>query len=119
VMPLAVGGAFHTPLMASAQARVDAALDAAPFAARSLPVVANVDAQAHAVGPDWRALLSAQLCRPVRWREGVVALQAMGVTRVVELGPGGVLSAMVKRIAPEVERLSIATPEEAAASLQP
>ena len=119
VMPLAVGGAFHTPLMASAQARVDAALDAAPFAARSMPVVANVDAQAHAVGPDWRALLSAQLCRPVRWREGVVALQAMGVTRVVELGPGGVLSAMVKRIAPEVERLSIATPEEATASLPP
>jgi [acyl-carrier-protein] S-malonyltransferase len=116
VMPLAVGGAFHTPLMRTAQARLDAAVGAAPFAGESLPVVANVDALPHPSGADWPALLSAQLCQPVRWREGVLALLAMGVTRVVELGPGAVLSGMVKRIAPDVERVSIATPEEVHAS---
>jgi len=116
VMPLAVGGAFHTPLMETAQARLDAALAAAPFATGSLPVVANVDAQPHPSGADWPALLSAQLCRPVRWREGVLALRAMGVTRVVELGPGAVLTGMVKRIAPDLGRASIGTPEEVGAS---
>jgi [acyl-carrier-protein] S-malonyltransferase len=116
VMPLAVSGAFHTPLMRTAQARLDGAVAVAPFAGESLPVVANVDALPHASGADWPALLSAQLCQPVRWREGVLALRAMGVTRVVELGPGAVLTGMVKRIAPDLERVSIATPAEVAAS---
>jgi [acyl-carrier-protein] S-malonyltransferase len=112
VMALAVGGAFHTPLMASAQTRLDAALGSAPFADESLPVVANVDALPHRHGSEWGALLSSQLCRRVRWRESVLGLHALGVTRIVELGPGAVLTGMVKRIAPEIERLSLATPDD-------
>jgi [acyl-carrier-protein] S-malonyltransferase len=115
VMPLAVGGAFHTPLMGTAQARLDAALAVAPFA-DGLPVVANVDALPHPTGAEWPVLLSAQLCRPVRWRESILALRAIGVTRVVELGPGAVLTGMVKRIAPDLERASIGIPEEVVAS---
>jgi [acyl-carrier-protein] S-malonyltransferase len=116
VMPLAVGGAFHTPLMASAQARLDAALAAAPFADGVTPVVTNVDAAPHRAAADWPGLLSAQLCSPVRWREGILGLQDLGVTRIIELGPGGVLSGMVKRTAPDIERLSLATPEDVAAA---
>lgn len=112
VLPLAVGGAFHTPLMASAQERLDLALGTAPFADATATVVANVDATPHRAAHDFRSLLSAQLCRPVRWREGVLQLPVLGVTRVVELGPGAVLSGMVKRIAPDLERLSLAAPAD-------
>jgi [acyl-carrier-protein] S-malonyltransferase len=112
VLPLAVGGAFHTPLMASAQERLDLALGTAPFAEATATVVANVDAAPHRAAHDFRSLLSAQLCRPVRWREAVLHLPQLGVTRVVELGPGAVLSGMVKRIAPDLDRLSLATPAD-------
>jgi [acyl-carrier-protein] S-malonyltransferase len=117
VMALAVGGAFHTPLMKGAQVRLDAALEAAPFADGDAPVVANVDAEPHRSGADWPRLLSAQLCSPVRWREGIGALEGLGVTRVIELGPGGVLGGLVKRTAPGLERLSLATPDEVAAAV--
>jgi len=114
VMPLAVGGAFHTPLMAGAQGALDRALAATPFHDGACPVVANVDATAHRSGDGWRALLSAQLCRPVRWRSGTEQLVSLGVTRVFELGPGGVLSGLVKRTAPSVERVQLATPTDLA-----
>jgi [acyl-carrier-protein] S-malonyltransferase len=114
VMALAVGGAFHTPLMAAAQAGLEDALAQTAFRDGACPVVANVDAAPHAAGAEWPALLSAQLCRPVRWREGTAALVGLGVTRVVELGPGAVLSGLVKRTAPSLERLSIASPADLA-----
>jgi [acyl-carrier-protein] S-malonyltransferase len=114
VMPLAVGGAFHTPLMAGAQAGLDAALGATPFRDGACPVVANVDAAPHRAGDEWRALLSAQLCRPVRWRAVTEQLVSLGVTRVYELGPGAVLSGLVKRTAPSVERAPVATPADLA-----
>jgi [acyl-carrier-protein] S-malonyltransferase len=112
VMALSVGGAFHTPLMAGAQDGLDAALGAATFADGTCPVVANVDAAAHRMGAEWPALLSAQLCCPVRWRAGTERLVSLGVTRVFELGPGGVLSGLVKRTAPSLERVPLATPED-------
>lgn len=112
VLPLAVGGAFHTPLMGAAQERLDLALGKAPFADATSVVVANVDAAPHRNAHDFRSLLSAQLCRPVRWRESVLTLAELGVTRVVELGPGAVLSGMVKRTAPALDRVAVATPRE-------
>src|SRR5579862_1836293 len=114
VMALAVGGAFHTPLMAGAQAGLDAALAVAPFRDGACAVVANVDAAPHRAGDEWRALLSAQLCRPVRWRAATVQLASLGVTRVYELGPGGVLSGLVKRTEPSIERSAIAAPSDLA-----
>ena len=116
VMALAVGGAFHTPLMAGAQERLDRALAAAPFADAAATVVANVDAAPHREAAAWAPLLAAQLCRPVRWREAVLALAGLGVTRVVELGPGGVLSGMVRRTVPDLGRLAVGTPDELAAA---
>jgi len=112
VLELSVGGAFHTPMMRPAQEGLDLALGKAPFADARVPVIANVDAQAHQSRQAWRPLLSAQLCNRVRWRESVQRLGELGVTRVIELGPGGVLSGMVKRIAPDMVRVAVGTPGE-------
>lgn len=112
VLPLVVGGAFHTPLMASAQQRLDRALDDTTFDRGEVPVVANVDAAPHQDGQDWPGLLSRQLCGLVRWRESVAAFETMGVTRVLEFGPGAVLGGMVKRISPSLARVCVATPDD-------
>jgi [acyl-carrier-protein] S-malonyltransferase len=113
-MPLQVAGAFHTPYMAPAQEALDAALAAVTFEAGHATAWANVDAAAHAEPGVWPGLLSAQLCSPVRWRSEVAAMAAAGVDTFVEVGPGTVLTGMVKRIAPDARRLSAATPDEVA-----
>lgn len=110
VLPLAVGGAFHSPLMATAQARLDAALAAATFRPSRIPVVANVDATAHTDG--WAALLSAQLVSRVRWRESLLTLAGLGATRFVELGPGTEMSGMVRRSVESAERANVAAPDD-------
>jgi [acyl-carrier-protein] S-malonyltransferase len=110
VIPLQVGGAFHTPLMRPAQAPLDAALAAAEFAPALLPVVANVDATAHT--DDFGDLLSAQLCSQVRWRASLLALAGTGANLFVELGPGTELSGMVRRTVADAARLNVAGPED-------
>ncbi len=112
VMPLPVGGAFHSPLMATAQKPLDEALASAAFAGGSVPVVANVDAAAHRDG--WAELLSSQLVSPVRWRESLLTLAGLGVTHFLELGPGTELSGMVKRTVEGAERANVATPDDLA-----
>ena len=66
VMPLQVGGAFHTPFMAPARDRLAKAIDRTEFRDPQGTVVANVDGAAHSRGPDWPDLLKAQLTSPVR-----------------------------------------------------
>jgi [acyl-carrier-protein] S-malonyltransferase len=115
VMPLPVGGAFHSPLMAAAQSRLDAALAAARFDRPAVAVVANVDAQAHDDADGWASRLSQQLCRPVRWRESLQTLAGLGATHFVELGPGTELSGMVKRTVEGAGRSNAAGPDDLAA----
>jgi [acyl-carrier-protein] S-malonyltransferase len=114
LVALPVGGAFHTPLMASARDRLRKALAAATFFESDPAVVANVDAKAHAEGEDWPGLLSAQLCAPVRWRQSLDTLFSSGARTFVELGPGGVLSGLAKRVLPSgsVVSCTVATPAE-------
>jgi [acyl-carrier-protein] S-malonyltransferase len=112
VMPLVVGGAFHSPLMAPAQDPLDEALASAKFADGTVPFVANVDAAAHRDG--WTTLLSSQLVSPVRWRESLLALAGLGVTHFLELGPGTELSGMVKRTVDGAARANVATPDDLA-----
>ncbi len=108
VMPLAVGGAFHSPLMAPAQALLDAALAGAAFGRAAVDVVTNVEAAARRDG--WPDLLSRQLVSPVRWRESMLAVAALGVSHFLELGPGAELSGMVKRTVEGSQRANVATP---------
>jgi len=110
VMPFPVAGAFHTPLMAPARARLRKALAETPFAAPEVPVLSNVDARVHDDPAEWPGLLSAQLCSPVRWRQILGALDTMGTSAVVEVGPGGVLTGLARRALPEVRTLAVAGP---------
>jgi [acyl-carrier-protein] S-malonyltransferase len=100
VLPLPVGGAFHTPFMAPAAARLSAALQATTFVDAEVPLVANVDALPHQHADQWVGLLDAQLTAPVQWRQSVERMVTDGVTAFVELGPGAVLTGMAKRSAP-------------------
>lgn len=110
VMPLPVGGAFHSPLMAPAQVRLDQALGSAHFHDATVDVVANVDAAAHRHG--FADLLSRQLTAPVRWRESMLTMEKLGVTHFLELGPGTELSGMVKRTVADSVRANVATPDD-------
>jgi [acyl-carrier-protein] S-malonyltransferase len=114
VLPIPVGGAFHTPLMNPARDRLRKALASATFHAPEPAVVANVDARAHIEAEDWPRLLSAQLCSPVRWRQTLEALVSAGTQTFLELGPGGVLTGLSRRMLPTAEAIavSVATPDD-------
>lgn len=112
IVPFPVAGAFHTDLMAPARPRLRKALAGTTFLDPEVPVVANVDARAHQEAGQWPGLLSAQLCSPVRWRQVVSTLARLGVTCLAELGPGGVLTGLARRIEPEVRAISVAVPED-------
>ncbi|MFI1336789.1 ACP S-malonyltransferase [Streptomyces sp. NPDC020845] len=108
VIPLKVGGAFHSPRMADAAAELEAALTAVEFAAEHMPVVANVDAHAYTDGGRWRDLELRQLTSPVRWEECVRTLAGeLGCTRFVELGPGRQLTGMIRRIAKDAATVPV------------
>ncbi len=111
-MRFPVGGAFHTPLMAPARDRLRKAIDQVEFRSPEQPVYANVDATAHADPSDWAGLLGAQLCSPVRWRQTLRGLEDDGFTTFVELGPGTILTGLVKRAVKTAERISVSTPDD-------
>lgn len=111
-MPLAVGGAFHTPYMAPARDRLREAIASAKLSDLEIPVYANIDARPHQLASDWSSLLSAQLVSPVRWRQTIQNMADAGAKTFVELGPGAVLSGMIKRIVPDARSISVATPED-------
>ncbi len=112
VMALPVSGAFHTSFMAAARDRLRDAIAAADIRDAEIPVVSNVDAKPHDQGSEWTALLSAQLSSPVRWKQCLQTLAALGVTEFAELGPGGVLTGMAKRSVVGARTISVATPED-------
>jgi [acyl-carrier-protein] S-malonyltransferase len=91
---LDVAGAFHSPLMEPAAGRLAAALERTAVHPARFPVYSNGSA---APFTDVRRELAANLLRPVRWRETLLALRTAGVERFVELGPGAVLTGLVKR----------------------
>jgi [acyl-carrier-protein] S-malonyltransferase len=112
VMALPVSGAFHTPFMTTARDRLRDAIAAANPRDTEVPVVSNVDALAHKSGSEWSSLLSAQLSSPVRWKHSLLALSELGVRGFIELGPGGVLTGMVKRTVENASQISVATPDD-------
>jgi [acyl-carrier-protein] S-malonyltransferase len=97
-IPLAVAGAFHTPIMDSATPRLAAALADVSLAAPRIPVISNVDAQAHDDPAEIRDLLVRQVVSPVRWRDSMQHLLDEGVTQFYEIGPGRVLRGLLRRI---------------------
>jgi [acyl-carrier-protein] S-malonyltransferase len=94
---LQVGGAFHSPLMESAQSKLEGVLKDIDFKAAKIPVVTNVEAEGQSDPARLRELLVRQITSPVLWRQSLEHMAEKGVERFVEIGPGKVLSGLVKR----------------------
>ena len=112
VTQLSVAGAFHTPLMSSARAELSEAIENTDIRPPSGVVVANVDGMAHENPETWRALMSAQLCSPVRWTQTIETLLKMNFSTFIEIGPGKVLTGLTKRVEPNTQRLNINEPSD-------
>ncbi len=110
VLPLKVSGAFHSPLMAPAVAGLREALNSAPFGAAEFPIVANATADVAQSRNDAVALLAAQLTAPVRWVQSMRRLADMHPgARWLEIGPGNVLTGLLKRIVPDAQCTPLGT----------
>jgi len=110
-VPLAVAGAFHTPLMASAAAGLTPGLGATHFRAPRMKVIANVDANYHRDEVAIRSSLTRQVTQPVLWQKCVERMIADGVERFVEIGPGRVLTGLMRKINRKVPCINISNAE--------
>ena len=97
-IPLAVAGAFHTPIMQPAVEKLSAALASVKLNSPRIPVVSNVDSAVHSDPEEIRSLLVKQLVSPVRWEDSQRYLLAQGYGPHWEIGPGRVLRGLLKRI---------------------
>jgi len=117
VIPLKVSAPFHCALMDPARDRLRPELEQVPAHDPSIPVIANVDAQPrHSATSSIEALVR-QVSQPVRWEATVQWLVAQGVDTFVEVGPGAVLSGLIRKVARDVRVLSVETPEDVEAAL--
>ena len=103
-LPLAVGGAFHSPLMEMARVELAAAIEKSPVEAPICPVYQNVDAKPHTDPVEIKENLLKQLTSPVRWTQCVKNMIADGMTEFVECGPGQVLTGLIGRIQKSLEK---------------
>ena len=107
VVALNVSGAFHSPLMGPAARRFAAVIDTTPRQPLRIPVACNVDGAAVTDSGDLPSRLERQLESPVRWVDCVNTLVSMGADLLVEVGPGAVLSGLARRIAPDVDVVTV------------
>jgi [acyl-carrier-protein] S-malonyltransferase len=108
-IPLAVSGAFHSPFMAKAAEAFAAELESVPFADAVIPVLSNTDPTPETSGAALKARLRNQMTTGVRWRETMERFGAEGIDTAVEIGPGNVLSGLIKRSCDGVTTAQIAT----------
>jgi [acyl-carrier-protein] S-malonyltransferase len=107
-IPLPVAGAYHSPLMASAQPKLQAELARIHLSAPAVPVISNVTAQPHTSPAEITARLVEQVTSSVLWEKSMRYLLAQGFTRFIELGPGTALSGFMKRIDKSAQMLNVA-----------
>jgi len=107
-LPLPVAGAYHSPLMAGAQPKLQGELAKVKLSPPALPVISNVTARPHGGATDIGARLVEQVTSPVRWEESMRYLLAQGFTRFVELGPGTALGGFMKRIDKNAQMINVA-----------
>jgi [acyl-carrier-protein] S-malonyltransferase len=108
-VPLAVSGAFHSPFMAEAAAAFAAELAAVPFANAAIPVLSNTDPSPETNGKALKERLRRQMTSGVRWRETMDQLAQAAIETAVEIGPGSVLSGLIKRSCQGVGTAQIST----------
>ena len=111
VVPLNVSGAFHSPLMATAAAEFQEVLESVAFTDAQVPVLSNVEPSPAVENSVLKDRLKRQMTGSVRWREISLQLPQAGIARVVEIGPGKVLTGLIKRTCSELtlENISSAT----------
>lgn len=98
VVPLSVGGAFHSPLMQPAKEELDKAIATATFGTPRIPVYQNLDGRPSTDPEEIRAKLMSQMIHAVKWIATIRNMRTDGVTEVLECGPGAVLQGLVKKI---------------------
>lgn len=101
-VPLNVSGAFHSPLMADAAAQFQEVLESVPFTDAQVPVLSNVEPVPAVDAATLKNRLQRQMTSSVRWREITMQLPVESIERVVEIGPGKVLTGLIKRMCPNV-----------------
>ncbi len=102
VVRLSVAGAFHTSIMQPADQKLAAALAGVPIQTPRIPVISNVDVASHTDPAEIRDILVRQVLNPVRWEDGVKAMLAAGIDEFYEIGPGRVLTSLMKRISRKI-----------------
>jgi [acyl-carrier-protein] S-malonyltransferase len=107
-IPLPVAGAYHSPLMAGAQPKLQAELTKIKISPPAVPVISNVTAQTHGAPTEISARLVEQVTSSVLWEKSMRGLLAQGFTRFIELGPGAALSGFMKRIDKGAQMLNVA-----------
>jgi len=112
VMPLPVSAPFHCALMEPAAERLAPDLRAAPTGKFSFPVVANVTAEPYPDGEGVAEILIRQIVSPVRWEECARRMRSMGVTSFLEVGPGKVLTGLLRRIERDVPAAAFCSPAD-------
>jgi [acyl-carrier-protein] S-malonyltransferase len=112
VLPLPVSAPFHCALMKPAETRLAPELRALARRDPRVPIVANCDAAVKRTGVDAIEALVAQIASPVRWEDVVNRLASEGVTTYVEVGPGTVLSGLVRKIHRDAVVVSFGTPDD-------
>ncbi|WP_447973446.1 ACP S-malonyltransferase [Nitrospira sp. Kam-Ns4a] len=115
---LPVSVPVHTPLMQRAAARLAEDLALVSWSDLAVPLVNNADAKPLRLAAEVRASLIRQLPSPVRWEESVTVMVELGVTTFIEVGPGTVLTGLVKRIVPSATTLNVQDPASLDAALK-
>jgi [acyl-carrier-protein] S-malonyltransferase len=106
-VPIQVSGAFHSPLMKPAEEALSRIIDGLPFRNPLVPVVGNTAAVALTTAAEVKAELTHQLCHGVQWQRSVEYMAAAGVTTFIEIGPGKVLTGLIRRINKNVATVNV------------
>ena len=106
---LNVSGAFHSPLMSSVASEFQQALKAARFSDAKMLVLSNAEPSATTSGATLKQRLNQQMTKGVRWREISLQLPQQGIDRVLEIGPGKVLTGLIKRTCPDLDLVNISS----------
>lgn len=115
---LPVSAPFHCEMMKPAETRLEADLRKVPFRDLRVPLVTNVDAEVITSGEEARAALIRQVCLPVRWEDSMRELVERGATFFVEVGPGRVLSGLLRQIDRSVHCANVEDETSLAAALE-
>jgi [acyl-carrier-protein] S-malonyltransferase len=114
VIELPVSAPFHCPLMKSAAEGLKRILNDVTIRPFTVGVISNVNAEVNLDAARIKLLLAEQAMRPVRWEESVKRLESLGISKMLEVGPGRVLKGLVKRISPKIEVDTFEAPQDLA-----